>query len=554
MKRVILGLLMLGGFALAAAPAHANFNLNAECNSNYAIEIHGTEPELSADSALHYIAGVGQLSLGPQSGSISTGDNNCNVTGGELIYNDNDLLTFTAGPAACYLAESLLGGGIPCFDGGTHVTGNLVQAPDGGAILNLVWTFGWTNGGPGASSLPMSFNLQGNAGASWVLGNSVPDPGPNPSSPPPGSPVLVLQMQKQALHSTISLPVTGPLPPQTLPVSCLGCTPPSLLTLGSTGGGGNGYGVAPYLGLSISLFQGYGAPSGDAFSQPIQGSFGTTLSSLQIFANGQAGGSASFSSNDNVGNTTGATNDDCDTIVTQTGNFADGASNDGAALVHPSLACADATLSPGSLPGTLGGAAFMLSAVVWGPTDSSTYTTTTGLASTMLTGGAIVPVGLESDATGLFSVPAGGVNNLVFTSITSVNNNTASFPFVEFFSTTPAGCDVSIAMPSATATNTGASQDAACTGLHTPEACCTSAGHGTCVNETCSLELDNLSNVATNPVNAVVEGDSFPFSKYAFEKCTCNGTVAGTVSSPLTITSSDCPLSGTTSYTVTCKN
>ena len=90
MKRVILGLLMLGGFALAAAPAHANFNLNAECNSNYAIEIHGTEPELSADSALHYIAGVGTLSLGPQSGSIAAGNNNCQVTGGELIYNDND--------------------------------------------------------------------------------------------------------------------------------------------------------------------------------------------------------------------------------------------------------------------------------------------------------------------------------------------------------------------------------------------------------------------------------------------------------------------------------
>jgi len=471
MKRVILGLLMLGGFALAAAPAHANFNLNAECNSNYAIEVHGTEPELSADSALHYIAGVGQLSLGAQTGSIANGNNNCTVTGGELIYNDNDLLTFTAGPAACYLAQSLLGGGIPCFDGGTHVTGNLVQSPDGGAILSLVWSFGWTNGGPGASTLPMSFNLQGNAGASWVLGNSVPDPGPNPASPPPGSPVLVLQMQRQAAHSTVSLPVTGPLPPQTLPVSCVGCTPPSLLSLGTTGGGGNGYGVAPYLGLSISLFQGFGAPSGDAFSQPIQGSFGTTLSALQIFANGQAGGSASFSSNDNVGNTTGATNDDCDTIVTQTGNFADGASNDGAALVHPSATCADAIIPGGSLPGTLGGSAFMLSAVVWGVTDSSTYTTTTGLASQLLTGGAIVPVGLEADATGLFSVPAGGVNNLVFTSIASVLGNTATFPFVKFFSTTPAGCDVSIAMPSASATNTGASQDAMCTGSHAPFAC-----------------------------------------------------------------------------------
>ena len=145
----------------------------------------------------------------------------------------------------------------------------------------------------------------------------------------------------------------------------------------------------------------------------------------------------------------------------------------------------------------------------------------------MLTNGALVPVGLEADATGLFSVPAGGVNNLVFQSITSVLGNQATFPFVEFFSTTSAGCDVSIAMPSAT------------------------SGAGPTL---CNLKLENLVNVPTNPVNAVVEGDSFPFSKYAFESCTCNGTSGGLVTSPLTITSPNCPLGGTTSYTVTCKN
>src|SRR4029077_8658747 len=126
------------------------------------------------------------------------------------------------------------------------------------------------------------------------------------------------------------------------------------------------------------------------------------------------------------------------------GNFADGASNDAAGIVHPSLSCADAVIPPGTPPaGIRGGSAFTLGAVVWGPTDSSTYTVTTGLAATSLTNGALVPVGLEADATGLFSVPAGGVTNLVFQSITSVNGNTATFPFVEFFSTTSAGCDVS---------------------------------------------------------------------------------------------------------------
>src|SRR5579863_4300551 len=133
MKRVILGLLMLGGFAMAAAPAHANFNLNLECGKSYAVEIHGTEPELTADQPLHYIAGIGQLSLGAQ--NPQGVGNGCPITGGELIYNDNDVNTFSAGPAACYLADSLLGGGIPCFDGGNHITGSLISGPDGGAHL-----------------------------------------------------------------------------------------------------------------------------------------------------------------------------------------------------------------------------------------------------------------------------------------------------------------------------------------------------------------------------------------------------------------------------------
>jgi hypothetical protein len=287
--------------------------------------------------------------------------------------------------------------------------------------------------------------------------------------------------------------------------------------LGLTGGGGNGYGVAPYIGLSVSLFQGFGAPSSDLFAQPVTGSFGSTISSLQIFTNGQAGGSAAFSSNDNVGNTTGATNTDCDTYVTQTGNFADGAANNAAAFLHPSLTCADAAAL----------ATFEIGSVLWGVTDTNQYSIVQGLSASTLTSGLLVPAGLMSDATGLFSVPAGAVTNLVFQSITSVNGNTPTYPYVEFFSTTPAGCDVTITMPTVT------------------------TGSGSTL---CKLQLDNLTPVAMNPVTAVVEGDSFPFSKYAFESCTCNGTSGGTASSTLTITSPDCPLSGTTSYPVTCKN
>ena len=514
MKRVILGLLMLGGFAMAAGPAQANFNLNLACGNSYAVEVHGTEPALANDSVLHYIAGVGQITLGPKpDNNIGTG---CPITGGEMIYNDNDLVTYSAGPAACYAGSSLLGGGIPCFNGAPGgITGSLVSGPDGGKTLSIVLHEGWTNGAAAASMLPLSFTIQGSGGDIWMMGNSVPDVA-GPTTPPPGSPVLTITMQKQASSSVVSLPVTGP-GDQTgaLPFPAL-FSPPS--PLGLTGGGGNGYGVAPYLGLSVSLFQGFGAPSTDAFAQPVDGSFGSTISSLQIFPNGQAGGSASFSTNDNVGNTAApTTNNDCDTYVTQTGNFADGAANNAAAFLHPSATCADASAD----------ATFEISSVLWGTIDQNQFSIVTGLSAATLTGGLIVPAGLMSDANGLSSAPAGVVVNLVFTSITSVNNHTATFPFVEFFSDTPAGCDVQISMPSV------------------------STGSGTTA---CHLELDNLSNVATNPVNAVVEGDSFPFSKYAFESCTCNGTSGGSATSTLTITSPDCPLSGTTSYSVNCKN
>jgi len=502
---------MLGGFALAAAPAHANFNLNSECGNSYAVEIHGTEPELSADSTLHYIAAVGQITFAAQNPSGL--GNPCAISRGEMIYNDNDVLTFSGGAASCYLADSLLGGGIPCFDGGSHISGTLTQGFDGGAHLDMVATFGWLNGSPvGPTSLPLHFTMQSSAGSLVVLGNSTPDSGPAPTSPPPGSPVLVITMQKQASPSTVSLPVTGP-GDQTGKLVLIG-TPPS--PLGLTGGGGNGFGASPYTGLSVSLFQGYGSPTADLFSQPVQGSFGSTVSSLQIFTNGEAGGSASFSSNDNVGNTTGATNDDCDTYVTQTGNFADGTGNDAAAIIHPSATCLDAFAL----------ASFELGSVLWGSTDTSQFTIVTGLSASTLTSGLLVPAGLMSDAIGVQSAPAGGITNLVYQSITSVNGNTATFPYTSFLSTTPAGCDIQISMPTVI------------------------TGSGSTL---CNLHLDNLALVPTNPVNVVVEGDTFPFSKYAFESCTCNGTSGGSATSTLTLSSIDCPLS-TTSYSVTCKN
>jgi hypothetical protein len=504
MKRIVLGLAMLSSLALAAAPAYA---VNLECGNSYAIELHGTEPELTADQPLHYIAGIGVIKFGAR--NVST--NSCVVTSGALIYNDNDVVTFSAGPATCYTGNSLLGGGIPCFDGSDDISGSLTPSVNGNgaADLSILATFNWTNGGPGASVLPLEFTLQQNAGAITVLGNSAADPGPNPTSPPPGSPVLVITMQKQS--STITLPKTGP-GNQTgaLPPGYLSPTGSPLNALGNTGGGGNGYGVAPYTGSSISLFQGYGAPSADLFSQPIQGSFGTTISVLSIFANGQSGGSVSFNSNDNVGNTTGATNDDCDTGTVQTGNFADGTSNIGAWLLHPSAHCADAVAV----------ATFELSTAVWGAIDTSTFSIVTGLSASTLTSGGLIPAGLMSDATGLSSGISGGLTPIVLTSVTSVNNTATGF--IKFINSSAAGCDITASLPGSSG----------------------SAGTWSCTQAPLSASF-------------TAEGDT-GLTGYSSTSCHCTGTGAPTggnavsIGSTLTMTSSNCPL--TYSNTITCKN
>lgn len=503
MRRIVLALLMLGDSLLPLTTAQASLNL--ECGHSYAFEMHGTEPSLTSDAALHYIVGVGQLTLGPQ--TPPGAGNGCTITHGELIYSDNDVLTHSAGPTTCYAAQSLLGGGIPCFNGGTspsEMTGSLVSGNDGGAVLSLVATEGWLNGAATPSSIPLSFNIQGNSGNHLVMGSSVPDFGPAPTSAPPGSPVLVLTMEHQ--HPAVTLPVTGPGPqPAQFPPGYLN---PAASPLTCTGGGCNGFGVAPYLGLSISLFQGYSAPSADQFTQPIAGTFGSTISSLQIFPNGEAGGSASFNTNDNVGNTSGASNNDCDVGMLQTGNFSDGTSNDAVWMEHPGPKCSDASIA----------ATFELSTVQRSVADSDTFSIMTGLSASTLTGGLVIPAGLMSDAIGLSSVPAGSITNLTSATIVAINSTKTGT--VKITNNSPAGCDVSISMPASSASNGGAS--------------CSLAGFST---------------------TALVEGDTAS-TPYATISCTCSGGVSPAVSttSTVTLTSSDCPLSGSTSPMVNCKN
>ena len=130
MKRFLLGLIMVGGFALATAPMANAGNApgyicgTATANHHYAFLVTGTEPVTATTTAetdpLNYIAGVGVLEFGPYSAATQQ----CAIIGGEMIYLDNDYETFQGGPINCAaggLGNISAADGVPCFDGGDHV-------------------------------------------------------------------------------------------------------------------------------------------------------------------------------------------------------------------------------------------------------------------------------------------------------------------------------------------------------------------------------------------------------------------------------------------------
>jgi len=479
MKRILLGLAMVSSLALMAAQANAA--ALGECGKSYALTVHGTEPSTTNDATLHYIVGIGQITFGAAGTNGPTG---CTVTHLEVEYNDNAVNTFNAGPAACDDGNSLLGTGIPCFDGGDHQNTPGTLSPssfgNGAALLSIDPSFTWVNGGPGAADLPLAFTLQGSTGAATVLGSIVPDAA-GPSSAPPASPVLDITMQKQS--TTAVLPVNG---------------------------GASGYGTAPYLGLSMSLFEGYGAPHSDPFALPgISGSFGSTISALQIFSNGQAGGSASFSTNDNVGNTTGATENDCDSQLTQESNNGDGTTHNVADFVHPSLNCGDAAA----------GAAFTIDTVQWGSTDTDDYAIVGGLADTADTGGEFIPSGDIANAIGLASSPAG--KEAITLVPSSETDSTGPYPetktaLLKLTNTSPAGCDITVGLTNVSGTRSE-----------------------------CSASLTTTT--------AVSEGDTV--TSPIGVNCTCTSkSVAETDVFNVNSTSSDCPIASGNTIAFTCKN
>ena len=149
MKRFLLGLIMVSGLAIVAAPmANAATSPTYICGTaaadhNYAFLVTGTEPVTATTTAatypLNYIAGVGVLKFGPYSATFGgPGVRGCSIISGEMIYLDNDYQTFQGGPQDCPSVSSL--DGVPCFDGGPHLAAQLDRDRTGARPLRSRWT------------------------------------------------------------------------------------------------------------------------------------------------------------------------------------------------------------------------------------------------------------------------------------------------------------------------------------------------------------------------------------------------------------------------------
>jgi hypothetical protein len=464
MKRFLLGLLMVGGLAMLAAPmayaanAPATICGSATADHNYAFLVTGTEPVTATSAAetlpLNYIAGIGVLKFGPYVAATET----CSIISGEMIYLDNDYLTFQGGPEDCGpsgLDDFNAAEGAPCFNGtDTLLGGGVGPGPNGSATVEFVMNFPFVLGvGDSADiPLPFSFTLFATGGGATLEGNSnIPEGGTgtgDTSSNPPGS--------CEAPYD----PVTGcgpnapsaPLGPVLAFIGQRQATSAALNPVPTVAG------AAPFIGNSATLCTGFGGNSGDGVaagqatqSDEATGTYGATSGSLTEFANGYAFGSLTFNSNDDVGNTLGIANYDCDfqeqsfnrygdgttnnqaalydenwpfaitpicrdadgNTVTATGTGVGGCTGPGTSVAGPEACCTGLGTSNGTgtcLDGGPVGADEVNSSVVWGTTDQNTYTIVTGVASPALgiPGNPYLPPGETASCTGLQEVATPG--------------------------------------------------------------------------------------------------------------------------------------------------
>ncbi len=531
MKRFVLGLVMVGAFALAAAP-RANATAPSFCGHDYAFLVTGTEPVTATTAAatypLNYVAGVGVLQFGAAVGTEPT----CASVGGEMIYIDNDYETFEGGPENCSTISSAEGT-LPCFAGtDAYITGGVGPGPANSYTVELGATFNAVVGvGNSADiTLPFTFTVFQEAAGATLAGNSnIPgdcnaydsDFGCGPTAPtPPVGPVLSFTAQRQEESNQGNVPTV--------------------------------YGAAPYLGLSSVLCTGFGGNSTDlvANGQATQtdeatGTYGATSGALSVFSNGYAFGTLTFNSNDDVGNTTGAPNYVCDFQqlpqgYTDMGSgevYKDGTTNNQADLYDeyyaaslPTPLCRDADAGL-TVPAAIG-ANEVNSSVLWGTSNGGTYTIVTGVATPALLGGAYLPPGEIATCTGLSESPVPGtftmsvvpatatvsvpgtVNlglHLANTSVgecaagaeliptgTNAGNSTTGQSQVCHLTLTEPGslteADSNNYTPSATWTagctcTAKAITNASCTGNLAPYGCCTGLHAGTCVAESDTYEI-----------------------------------------------------------------
>ena len=495
MKRILLSLMMAGGLAILAAP-YANAAAPGECGKTYAILISGNQVSNNRATggsgfpgALTAANGVGSVTFGAASGT------GCSVTKGEVIFNSGDVQTSPAGeyigPSVCYQAVSALGSGLPCFDGGSHLTGTLAPSANAGLSLqlSLVIDYAWIDGSIATGTLPLGFTVQNNTGSTIVTGTS------NPGA---GLPVLTIELQKIGTS-------TG--------------SDPAVPTA---------FGTAPYLGDTTISCQAWGANDTDFVASlndaapAVSGAYESTIGDLQIFNAAQAGGSLSFNGNDNVGSTTTPNNaNDC-SFTDVPGNECSIALGTSCGTVPAAYGFADGTSNSIAFVGTSGnscgldntaGAGYATSAVVYGATYTSNYIAVTGLFST---GTGFVPPGGESTCQGFSQVPAGTISALTAPStLVNVTPGTKSAP-IKITSTSPADCDIEASLVKTSG----------------PASVCSAT-------------------VTGSPFD--VNGGTIVNS--AMVNCTCTAkTPAETDVYTLTVASEACPIHTGASTTITCKN
>jgi hypothetical protein len=450
MKRLLLSFIVASGLALmAAAPAGA---VAGACGKSYAFQVNGDQPSfISQDGsstlpgALTQSLGVGVITFGPANG---TGPNaaGCNVTGGEMVFNSGDIQSnpqgLLFGSNSCFEGDSFLSivQGIPCFDGTNRINGTLTApgANGGGSWdLSINMTADYVDGAiiPG-TVIPFSFTLLPAASNATILGSSKSDHGAGVAN------ILGITMQK--------ISTTVPLTNQA------------------------NQGAAPYVGLTSLLCTGTGANTTDgvaatlgAQTGTVSGSFGTTLGSLQIFSNGQAGGALNFDSNDDLSASgftgSAANNDDCsfasvadtslNTITPNPGcnphcydqnlptqgvfAFADGASNTTAITSDSGLHCSFFTSA---------GFIFSTSNVQWGSSNTNSFNMLTGIASTVSTGGEFLPPVVMNTCTILASSPAGKLTSSATAPVALSSKGTPVTKTLFVTNTSPADCHVTLGL------------------------------------------------------------------------------------------------------------